>query len=153
MRESPRSSNGSARETDGKMRIVIDTNVLISSLLNAGRVPDRVLHALRQRKDVVLYDDRIVEEYRSVLARPKFRSISTERSAALIDALIAIGQDVGGVAAWQEPMVDPDDRMFVEVALRGRADVLLTGNARHYPKDLAFDVLGPTELLERLESG
>jgi uncharacterized protein len=134
------------------MRLVIDTNVLISALLNAGRVPAVVLAMVRERRDVVLYDARILAEYRSVLARPKFVSIPAERSEAMVLALIEVGQDLGEVEAWSGAMLDDDDRMFVEVAIAGKADVLLTGNTKHYPRDAGFDVMGPTALLGVLEA-
>lgn len=128
------------------MRLVIDTNVLISALLHPGRVPDLVLEAVRLRPALVLYDTRIVAEYRSVLARPKF-AFGPARVEALISSLIEAGQDLGAIDAWPGALIDDDDRMFVEVAVAGRADVLLTGNAKHYPRDLGFEVMGPTGLL------
>ena len=134
------------------MRIVIDTNVLISALLHAGRVPDLVLGAIRRRRDIVLVDDRVLAEYRAVLARPKF-SFSAERVAELESSLLAVAHELGPVAAWPVAMIDDRDRMFVEVALAGKAEVLLTGNAKHYPRDLGFEVMGPTALLGVLEAG
>ena len=132
------------------MRVVIDTNVLISALLNAGRVPDLVLGAILRRRDVVLYDERILDEYRSVLARPKFAAC-TERGREMESSLIGIGRDVGGMDVWPGELLDEGDRAFVEVALAGKADVLLTGNAKHYPRGLGFEVMGPTALLGLLE--
>jgi len=133
------------------MRIVIDTNVMISALLNPGRVPDLVLAQIRRRGDVVLYDARILCEIRSVLSRPKF-AFSTERVEGMVTWVLALGQDVGEVDRWPTPMTDDDDRVFVEVAIAGKADVLLTGNAKHYPRDLGFEVVGPTALLGWLEA-
>ncbi len=132
------------------MRLVVDTNVLVSALLNAGRSPDRVLCAVCERRDVVLYDQRIALEYRTVLARPKFRAIDTSRAQALVAVLLAQGQDLGAVPPWKGAMIDPHDRAFVEVALAGRADAIVTGNTRHYPLDLGFEVLGSTALLARI---
>lgn len=133
------------------MRLVIDTNILISALLTAGRVPEIVLTMIRERRDVVLYDARILAEYRSVLAKPKFDGISVERSEELVLGLIDVGRDVGEVQAWPGAMIDEDDRIFVEVAIAGNADVLVTGNTKHFPQDAGFDVMGPTVLLGILE--
>jgi uncharacterized protein len=132
------------------LRVVVDTNVLVAALLTPGRTPDRALSALRERGDAVLYDPRVEAEYRAVLARPKFRAVDPARAGALLASLLAMGEDLGPVPAWGGAMTDADDRAFVEVALAGRADVLLTGNARHYPTDLSFAVLSPAALLERL---
>lgn len=132
------------------LRLVIDTNVLVAALLTPGRTPDRALAAVRARGDVVLYDARIEAEYRAVLARPKFRAVNPARAEALLGALLAGAERLADVAAWGGAMADADDRVFVEVALGGRADAVVTGNARHYPAHLGFAVLSPAALLERL---
>ena len=132
------------------MRLVIDTNVLVSALLNPGRTPDRALCAVRERRDLVLSDQRIAAEYRTVLARPKFRAIDTTLAQGLIEALLAQGKDLGDVPCWEGNLLDPRDRPFVEVALAGHADAIVTGNTRHYPVDLGFEVLGPTAWLARI---
>ncbi len=132
------------------LRLVLDTNVLVAALLTPGRTPDRALAAVFARGDVVLYDARMEAEYREVLARPKFRGIDPARVGALLSAVLSGAQDVGAVDRWDGAMTDADDRVFVEVALGGRADAVVTGNARHYPTGLAFEVLSPAELLERL---
>jgi uncharacterized protein len=132
------------------MRLVLDTNVLISALLNAGRTPDRTVAQVRARRDIVLYDHRIAEEYRSVLARPKFRAIDPSRAEALVAALLAQGEDLREVQPWDGSLIDPRDRCFVEVALAGNADAIVTGNTKHYPTDLGFEVLAPAALLSRL---
>lgn len=136
-----------------RLRIVVDTNVVVSALLNPGRQADRVLEAIRSRGDRVLYDLRIEREYREVLARPKFKAIDPERSAELLRRMIAGGEVVTIGEPFSPPMSDPDDRCFVEVALAGKADVLLTGNARDFPTGLGFEVLGPTALMGLLAPG
>jgi len=134
------------------VRLVIDTNVIVAALLTPGRTPDRALAVALARGDTLLHDARIVEEYRDVLARPKFRRVDPARTAALLASLLAHGEDLGVVAPWVGALIDADDRAFVEVALAGRADAVVTGNTRHYPTDLAFAVLSPTELLARFEA-
>jgi putative PIN family toxin of toxin-antitoxin system len=131
-------------------RIVIDTNVLISALLNGGRVPDLVIGTIVRQGHVVLYDHRVLGEYRSVMARPKF-AFPPERAERMVASLIEVGSDVGEAEVWTGAMVDEADRIFVEVALTGRGDILLTGNGKHYPRDLGFEVMGPTELFGVLE--
>lgn len=132
------------------MRLVVDTNVLVSALLNPGRTPDRALVAVRERGDVVLYDERMLSEYREVLARKKFCAIDPAHAEARIASMIARGERIVGAEAYAGAMIDDGDRMFVEIAIAGRADALATGNVRHYPIDLGFDVLPPAALLARL---
>jgi len=132
------------------MRLVVDTNVIISALLKPGSVPDRALAAM-WRAATVLYDARIAGEYRSVLERRKFRAIDRLRIDDLLEVLQVRGSDLGVVPAWEGAMTDGDDRIFIEAALAGRADAIVTGNIRHYPSDLGFEVLPPATLLARLD--
>lgn len=131
------------------MRLVIDTNVILSALLKPGSVPSRALEAAWSSGRVV-YDARIAAEYRAVLARPKFRAIARADIEGFFARLAADGEEVGEVATWTGTLPDDDDRAFVEVALAGRADALVTGNLKDFPEGLGFEVWPPATLLARL---
>jgi putative PIN family toxin of toxin-antitoxin system len=131
------------------MRLVVDTNVLVSALLKPGSVPDRALVAILGQT-TLLYDARIADEYRSVLERPKFRAMDRARTEALLARIRTAGVDLGEVPAWEGALTDTDDRIFIEAALAGRAEAIVTGNIRHYPSGLGFEVLPPATLLARL---
>lgn len=133
------------------MRIVLDTNVIVSALLKPASVPGRALAAIWAADVVVLYDARIDHEYRDVLRRPKFRAISAQLVDDFLATLSRRGRDLGHVPAWAGTMTDDDDRVFVEVALAGRANAIVTGNIRDYPAGLGFDVHPPATLLAMLE--
>lgn len=124
--------------------------MLVSALLKPGSVPDRLLSAIWTRGAVVLYDARIADEYRTVLMRPKFRAIDRKQIEDLMALLLERGERLGQVAAWDGAMKDEDDRIFVEVALAGRADAIVTGNLKDYPVDLGFEVHPPATLLAML---
>ena len=132
------------------VRVVLDTNVLVSVLLGPERVPARAFDALRARGAVFVYDARIEAEYRDVVARPKFR-VPEARREALLAALFACGERLYEVKPYVGPLPDPDDRAFVEVALAGRAEAIVTGNVKDFPEGLAFEVLPPATVLARLE--
>ena len=134
------------------LRLVLDTNVLVSALWTPGSVPDTAITAIFAHHARVLYDARILAEYRTVLARPKFKKIDPARAAALIAKLVALVQHVADVAPWTGAMKDGDDRMFVEVALAGRASMLVTGNLRDFPQDLGFAVHPPAMVLATLSN-
>lgn len=131
------------------MRLVLDTNVLVSALLHPGRTPDLALTAVRARGDVVLYDERLMREYRDVLGRKKFAAIDPMRTAALLRVIEETGVIVVESVVYNGAMIDEGDRMFVEVALAGRADALITGNVKHYVGGLGFEVLAPAAWLAR----
>ena len=54
------------------MNIVIDTNVLVSALINPNGKPAQILNLIINNNLTVLYDNRIINEYRNVLIRNKF---------------------------------------------------------------------------------
>ncbi len=132
------------------MRLVIDTNVIVSALLNPGRTPERALSTVFAEAHVVLYDERVWTEYAEVLARKKFAAIDPARKRSLLDSMTTHGQLITVPSPFTGGMKDEDDRVFVEVALAGRADAIVTGNVKDYPLDLAVAVLAPAELLARL---
>jgi putative PIN family toxin of toxin-antitoxin system len=115
------------------MRIVLDTNVLVSGLLNPNGSPAAVLNLVVNSKIQLLYDNRILQEYMEVLHRDKFGF-----SAESIDALMVFFQDEGEYVSAEPTSVDfadNDDRMFYEVMVTAKADYLITGNQTHFPKE------------------
>ncbi len=132
-------------------RLVLDTNVVISAMLKPGSVPDRALTLIWTKGAIVLYDARIAEEYRTVAMRPKFKAIDRARLEEVLAKLLERGQRLEEVEPWSGAMSDDGDRMFVEAALAGRAHAIVTGNLKHYPSDLGFEVQPPATMLARLE--
>jgi len=112
------------------MRVVIDTNVLVSGVMNPHSPPGRIVDEALAGAFTVLYDDRIMSEYREVLARPAFGFTLTDIDA-LLDFIEMTGEAVAGLRL---PILLPDsyDLPFLEVATAGRADALITGNTRHF---------------------
>jgi putative PIN family toxin of toxin-antitoxin system len=130
------------------VRIVLDTNVLVSGLLSPQGPPGRILDLVTAGDVAVLYDDRILAEYREVLARPRFRFATSQR-AAVLDFIEAEGELVPS-PPLAVTLPDPDDLPFLEVATAGAADALVTGNQRHFtPVAGAHEVrvLAPTEFI------
>lgn len=133
------------------MIVVLDTNVLVSALLSPFQAPARVVDLVLSGEVDVVVDDRILAEYREVLARPKFGF----EERAVSDLLDYFEQ--AGIAVQAMPLAvslpDPDDRMFVEVAASAVA-TLVTGNLRHYPSDACHGVvvLSPGVFLEHWQT-
>ncbi|MCD6120421.1 MAG: putative toxin-antitoxin system toxin component, PIN family [Spirochaetales bacterium] len=65
------------------MEIVLDTNVLISGVINPDGKPARIINLLLNGKINILYDNRIIKEYLEALGREKF-----DFQAELIESLI-----------------------------------------------------------------
>ncbi|MEC7524145.1 MAG: putative toxin-antitoxin system toxin component, PIN family [Myxococcota bacterium] len=131
------------------MRLVVDTNVLVSALLKPGSVPDRLLARLEGSDVEVVFDARIEDEWARVIARKKFAHVPRERGERLLAALRR-GTRLEAVPAWSGEMIDDDDRMFVEVAHAAGA-AIVTGNVKHFPAEaLPVEVHRPAALLDAL---
>lgn len=113
------------------MRVVLDTNVLVSGLLSAAGPPGWIIEAVLAGELEPALDMRIRAEYEDVLRRPEFRF----PRAAIDEVLAALdrfGFHVAAAAPWPMPLPDPDDEPFLSVAAAAGA-ILITGNLRHFP--------------------
>ena len=130
------------------MRIVLDTNVLVSALLSPFGPPARVLGLVMAGDASCCVDARILAEYDDVLHRPRL-AIDAARADDLLGELRRSGLPVASVPL-PRPLPDQDDDQFVEVGLAGGARCLVTGNRVHFPDDrcLGLPVLSPVELVE-----
>jgi putative PIN family toxin of toxin-antitoxin system len=113
------------------MRIVVDTNVLVSGLLTPFGPPGVVVAQIVSGSVSLCYDARILTEYADVLRRKAF-AFSETSIAALLGAVEANGQLVLP-APLRLRLSDPDDEPFLEIAVASMADYLVTGNVRHFP--------------------
>lgn len=127
------------------MNVVIDTNVLLSALLKAGTPPAEVISDLFSGQLVALYNQEILDEYREVLARPKHK-ISSAKSEVILDFIVSDGIHVPN-ARFAGQLPDVDDQPFADVAFSGGADLLITGNTKHFPRGPPLRVVTPREWL------
>jgi uncharacterized protein len=136
------------------VRVVIDTNVLVSGIIDPHGAPGRVVDAVIGERLIVLYDDRIFAEYRAVLRRPALGFSRTDIDM-LLDFIERAGEAISAAAL---PLLLPDtsDLPFVEVAISGQADALITGNAKHYKPErgvLEINLTTPADFLKALSDG
>lgn len=124
------------------------TNVLVAGLLSPFGRPGKAVRMNAAGSLSLLYDARIMAEYIQVLKRPKF-SFSTEHIEALLDHVKAIGLIVAS-DPLSVRLPDEEDEAFLEVALAGRAESLITGNLKHFPSAArqGMRVLTPAEFLD-----
>jgi putative PIN family toxin of toxin-antitoxin system len=127
---------------------VLDTNVLVSGLISAKGPPGRLIDAVLARRLQIAFDDRILQEYKDVLARPKFQFKPADVTALweiLPFQCHLVAMPVAGLEAS-----DPGDTKFLEVAAATEAKILVTGNARHYPQKSRRDIviLTPAEAFD-----
>lgn len=130
---------------------VIDTNVLVSALLNFKSVPGKVTTAALIGNITPLVNDEILKEYQDVLHRSKF-SFDPELVKDFLDDFIirSISLDAESL---NENIPDPKDIIFYEVVMEGRKSqnaYLVTGNMKHFPKK-PF-IVTPKEMLDIIEN-
>ncbi len=133
-----------------KIYAVIDTNVLVSSLLSSNEFSNTAIIIKCIFNEVItpLYNNAIIEEYREVLSRQKFKfpPLLIEN---LISGLTAFGIDtICSNITIDEIFPDTDDIVFYEVAMSKEDSFLITGNLRHFPRK-PF-VVSPAQMVEIL---
>ncbi len=114
------------------LRLVIDTNILVSAALKPDGL-QRTVFVLAIAKPAKLYvTEAILAEYREVLARPEFKIRKGLRQQLL--QLIKNHTHLVTPTRTLHLSRDPDDNKFLECADAARADYLVTGNQRHFPR-------------------
>lgn len=113
------------------MKIVVDTNVLVSALIRAEGIPARILDLILTGQVKIALDHRIYAEYQDVLLRPEF-GFAPEPVDNLLDFLLQSGERVYTINT-SVALPDASDGKFLEVAIDGSAEFLVTGNLKHFP--------------------
>jgi putative PIN family toxin of toxin-antitoxin system len=143
-------------------RVVVDTNVWVSALLNPRGFPAQVLEALKQRRFIPILSPPLIEELREVLARPRLRRYGIRDED--VEELIALLTDR---AIWVEPTGklhlchDPDDDLILETALLGLAGAMVTRDddikrdleLLRWMREQGIPVLSVSQFLELLKEG
>lgn len=123
----------------GKIYAAIDTNVLVSSLFSSDGTsnPSKVINAVLKGIITPLYNSEIIEEYRDVLSRAKFR-FKSELVDSLVSVFVEYGIDTPRTSVENEYFPDTDDIVFYEVAMSVDDAYLVTGNLKHFPKNVLW---------------
>lgn len=116
------------------MKIVLDTNVVVSGLLQARGNPAQVLALALSGAIQICHDKRILAEYAEVLARPRFK-FDPKRVREVLNKIKTDGLALDASGESNLDLPDPDDEPFLAVALAASADFLVTGNLADYPPD------------------
>lgn len=136
------------------MRVVVDTGILVSALIRPSGTIGDVLHALRDGRFTAIYSTPMMLEVTEVLGRPKIQE-KYHVQPDDIEALINLVRLRGELVIPKQTITacrDPKDNKFLEAALAGEADAIVTGD-----DDLlvlnpfeGMDILRHVELLEKL---
>ena len=131
--------------------IVLDTNVIISGILRPFSKPASILRMAADGTVQLAYDLRLLSEYRDVLSRQKF-NVSKENIEVFLAQIEQEGFLVS-VKPLEIHLPDPNDEPFLEVALAGKVEAIVTGNKRHFPEKeyKGVKILSPAEFLEAVK--
>jgi uncharacterized protein len=130
-----------------RIRVVVDTNVVVSAHLNSEGHERHVLDLVLAGKLHLVVSEAILAEYEGVLRRTRFRLSPRQvnRSMRLLREAARV------VTPHRELNItrDPADNRFLECDDAAKADYLVTGNKRHFPKQWRQTlVVNARELLE-----
>lgn len=137
------------------LKIVVDTNVVVSAFLKPYSNPALILALIAQQEVNLCLSKNILTEYQGVFAYRKFKHLNQDKVKIF---LTQIEQD----AVWIEPQLtvnilkdDPEDNKFLECALAAKADFLITGNTKHFPLHSFYHtrIVTPAEFLRCYSKG
>jgi putative PIN family toxin of toxin-antitoxin system len=111
--------------------VVFDASTFVSAALKADSIPERALFRAVTGTNRLILSREVETEYRQVIFRPKFdRFVSIERRQLILDIVMVAGE-------WIEPTDlvrecgDPKDDKYLALAAAGKADVIVSSDARH----------------------
>jgi uncharacterized protein len=131
------------------VRVVLDSNIIVSACLTPQGTSATIVELALLNVFTICLSIEVLAEYREVLARPKF-SRHLERIESLLDGIEEISEMVrpeGQLAISN----DEEDNRLLECAQAAKADLLVTGNRKHFPDRLGSTrIITPREFLTEL---
>ena len=135
------------------MRVLLDTNVLVSALITSDTPPDLIYRAWRKQAfDLISCEEQLIEIER-VLAYPKLQRFVRESEAVLLLSGLRRRAVIVRVRDVEHFTEDPADNILIAAALAGDCDYLVSGDKQHMQglaPDHSMAVLSPAKFLERL---
>lgn len=132
------------------MKIVLDTNVLISGMLNPSGPPGKIIDLLRSGALQLVVDDRILSEYTDVLRREYFLRYFGRSEREDVIEYVARNSYYTLSRVMAHDIPDPGDVPFLEIAL-SEGVPLITGNLKHYPENARMGcmVVSPKHFIDQ----
>ena len=133
-----------------KYYAVIDTNVVVSSMLKKESVPWLIMNMVDENTIIPLLNQDILNEYIEVITRNKFNF----SEASINEIVNRIKEKAIFIEKEQtlEDFIDKDDIVFFEIVMSARSTMdayLITGNMKHYP--IRSYIVTPAQMLEIIE--
>jgi putative PIN family toxin of toxin-antitoxin system len=116
------------------LRVVVDTNLIISGTAASSGAAYELLEAWREGKYILVTSPQILSEIHDVFMRPKIQStfgFTEEDAQKVIKTFSAQAYVTAGTAVIPTVSPDPDDNMFIACAIEGSASYIVTGDKHH----------------------
>ncbi len=131
------------------LRVVLDTNVLVSGLAYPGSVPGRIVAAWREGGLDVVLSRHILDEMVRVLPRLPRVSLSDAEIRDMADSFMFLADVVEPSGVQDERLRDPNDRPVLLTLLAGHADYLITGDKDLLALADRHPILAPADFWSR----
>lgn len=138
-----------------KLRIVIDTSVLISALLGSNGASRELIRCCLEGKYQPLMGNTLFLEYESVVFREEIRTkcILTETEIlTLLESLMHVSLWIDVYYLWRPNLRDESDNHLIELAIAGNAQIIATKNVKDFlNSDLIFpnlSILKPEQIIK-----
>jgi len=129
------------------MKVVIDTNVVVSANLSDEGLPAAILDLAASKTILMFVSPAVLAEYEAVLRRPHL-SLSPAAVASSLAVIRNISRLVKPTRRLAEAADETDNR-FLECAVSAGADYIITGNTRHFPERFeSIRIVTPREFLD-----
>lgn len=122
------------------MRVVLDTNVIVSAYLNEDGQPFRILKLALAGLVRLCASEPILAEYQKLLERKSF-PLDARRRTLVLKKIRAASIIVKPASKLNVTLDDPDDNIFLECAQTAKAHYLVTGNIKHFPSRWKYSKL------------
>lgn len=131
------------------LRVVLDTNVLVSGIAYPASIPGRIVSAWKQGGLGVVLSRYILDEMARVLPRLKRITLSGEETRDLADSFLFLAEIVEPAAVHEKALRDRTDEVVLGTLLASSADDLVTGDKDLLALSGRYPIATPAEFWER----
>jgi putative PIN family toxin of toxin-antitoxin system len=138
------------------VRIVIDTNVLISGIRSRSGASAALLRLAAHGKVTHLLNVALAFEYEEKCTEARLAlasGMSIDEIMEIVDNIIGTAKKVQNHYFWRPMLRDPDDEMVLEAAINGGADAIVTFNSKDFgnvPASMNIEILSPAQVLKEI---
>lgn len=142
---------------DHKLRLVLDTDVVVSAMRSSGGASAGLLLAAVEGVVTPVINVALVLEYEAVCLRRQHletSGLSASQAVNFIDSIVAISEVSQSHFSWRPQLIDAQDELVLEAAINGGARMIITFNRRHFraAERFGIEVLTPGQAIRRIRS-